>query len=45
MDVFDEAEHPWLAAEKAIIREAVAEHVTERGVNMQAAAWMVTAAA
>ena len=23
MDVFDEAEHPWLAAEKAIIREAV----------------------
>ncbi len=27
------------------LREAVAEHVTERGVNMQAAAWMVTAAA
>ncbi|HJN59721.1 MAG TPA: type 1 glutamine amidotransferase [Alphaproteobacteria bacterium] len=25
MDVFDEAEHPWLAAEKAIIREAVAK--------------------
>ena len=23
MDVFDEAEHPWLAAEKSIIREAV----------------------
>ncbi len=25
MDVWEEAEHPWLAAEKALIREAVAE--------------------